>query len=243
MKKYGLIGKNISYSFSKKYFEEKFRTENLTGCSYDIFDLQQIDRLKDLLQDPEIRGLNVTIPYKREVMPFLDAIDPQAREVGAVNTVKVLPDGTLCGYNSDVYGFRQALAPFLESHHDRALILGTGGASDAVAFVLRDLGIEYFFVSRSKRPGRCLQYEELTEAHVKGCPLIINATPLGTFPRVDTCPDIPYQGLGPDNLLFDLVYNPPVTLFMKKGAERGAAVCNGKTMLDLQAEKSWELWQ
>lgn len=243
MKKYGLIGKNISYSFSKKYFEEKFRREGRDDCSYDIFDLQDIDALPGLLQDPQIRGLNVTIPYKRAVIPFLDAVDPQAREVGAVNTVKVLPDGTRCGYNSDVYGFRQALAPFLESRHDRALILGTGGASDAVAFVLRQLGIEYFFVSRSKRPGRYLQYEELTEAHVKSCPLIVNATPLGTFPRVDACPPIPYQALGADNLLFDLVYNPPMTLFMKKGAERGAAVCNGKTMLELQAEKSWELWQ
>lgn len=243
MKKYGLIGKNISYSFSKKHFENKFRTEGLTDCSYDIFDLQQIDELEHLLQDPEIRGLNVTIPYKRAVMEHLDRIDPQAAEIGAVNTVKIDPDGRRHGYNSDVYGFRQALAPFLESHHERALILGTGGASDAVAYVLRQLGIEYFFVSRQERAGRYLTYEQLTPAHVQGCPLIVNATPLGTFPHVDTCPPIPYQGLDERNLLFDLVYNPPETLFMQKGKERGAAVCCGATMLELQAEKSWELWQ
>lgn len=243
MKKYGLIGKNISYSFSKKHFEDKFRAEGLNDCSYDIFDLQDIGELKTLLQDREIRGLNVTIPYKRAVMDFLDDIDPQASEIGAVNTVKVHPDGHLSGHNSDVYGFRQALAPFLESHHDRALILGTGGASDAVAYVLRNLGIEYYFVSRQKRPGRYLTYDQLTGTHVKTCPLIVNATPLGTFPRVDTCPNLPYDALDERNLLFDLVYNPPETLFMKKGAERGAAVSSGRTMLELQAEKSWELWR
>ena len=243
MKKYGLIGRNISYSFSKKYFENKFRAENLADCSYDIFDLESIDELRNILADKQIRGLNVTIPYKRAVMDFLDEIDPQATEVGAVNTVKVHPDGHLSGHNSDVYGFRQALVPFLEPHHERALILGTGGASDAVAYVLRHLGIEYYFVSRQKREGRYLTYGELTEVHVKTCPLIVNATPLGTFPHVDTCPDIPYDSLDERNLLFDLVYNPPDTLFMKKGREHGAAACCGATMLELQAEKSWEIWQ
>lgn len=223
MKKYGLIGRNISYSFSKKYFENKFRAENLADCTYDIFDLESIDKLRNILSDKQIRGLNVTIPYKRAVMDFLDEIDPQATEVGAVNTVKVHPDGHLSGHNSDVYGFRQALVPFLEPHHERALILGTGGASDAVAYVLRHLGIEYYFVSRQKREGRYLTYGELTEVHVKTCPLIVNATPLGTFPHVDTCPDIPYDSLDERNLLFDLVYNPPDTLFMKKGREHGAA--------------------
>lgn len=243
MKKYGLIGRNISYSFSKKYFTDKFQSEGLADCSYEIFDLPGLSELKNILADPEIRGLNVTIPYKREILEYLDDTDPQAREIGAVNTVKVHTDGHLSGHNSDVYGFRQALAPFLEPRHERALILGTGGASDAVAYVLQTLGIEYFFVSRQKREGRYLTYGELTDIHVKSCPLIVNATPLGTFPQVDTCPDIPYHALDERNLLFDLVYNPPETLFLKKGRERGAAVSSGLTMLELQAEKSWELWQ
>ena len=224
MKKYGLIGKNISYSFSKKYFENKFAADGRTDCSYDIYDLADISGLRNILSDRDIRGLNVTIPYKRAVMDFLDEIDPQAAQVGAVNTVKVHPDGHLSGHNSDVYGFRQALAPFLEPHHERALILGTGGASDAVAYVLKDLGIEYFFVSRQKREGNYLTYDELSATHVRVCPLIVNATPVG-------------------NLLFDLIYNPPETLFLKKGRERGSAISSGLTMLELQAEKSWELWQ
>lgn len=161
-------------------------------------------------------------------MDFLDEIDPQATEVGAVNTVKVHPNGRLSGHNSDVYGFRQALVPFLEPHHERALILGTGGASDAVAYVLRHLGIEYYFVSRQKREGRYLTYGELTEVHVRNCPLIVNATPLGTFPHVDTCPDIPYDGLDERNLLFDLVYNPPDTLFMKKAGNTGLRYAAGR---------------
>lgn len=244
MKKYGLIGKNISYSFSEKYFTEKFARQGIHDCSYGIFDIQDISEVKDILCDGEIRGLNVTIPYKLEIIPFLDEISDEARQIGAVNTVKISPDGRLSGYNSDVYGFRQALAPFLESRHQRALILGTGGASKAVAYVLKGLGIDYFFVSREKRSeSRLLTYSELTQAHVKSCPLIVNTTPLGTFPRTDTCPDIPYESLGTDNLLFDLVYNPAETLFMKKGRENGAAVSNGLTMLALQAEKSWELWQ
>ena len=244
MKKYGLIGKNISYSFSEKYFSEKFAREGISDCSYRIFDIQDIENVKDILADSDICGLNVTIPYKVEIMSLLDEISDEARQKGAVNTVKVSPDGHLSGYNSDVYGFRQALAPFLESRHQRALILGTGGASKAVAYVLNGLGIDYFFVSREKRgESRFLTYSELTQAHVKSCPLIVNTTPLGTFPRTDTCPDIPYGSLGPDNLLFDLVYNPQETLFMKKGRENGASVSNGLTMLALQAEKSWELWQ
>lgn len=243
MKKYGLIGKNISYSFSEKYFTEKFAREGIADSRYCIFDIQDIAAVKDILADREVRGLNVTIPYKVEIMAILDDISDEARQVGAVNTVKVSADGRLAGYNSDVYGFRQALAPFLESRHQRALILGTGGASKAVAYVLGNLGIDYFFVSREKHEGRRLTYSELTEAHIKSCPLIVNTTPLGTFPSTDTCPDIPYESLGPDNLLFDLVYNPAETLFMKKGRENGAAVSNGLTMLALQAEKSWELWQ
>ena len=243
MKKYGLIGKNISYSFSKKYFENKFAADGRKDCSYDIYDLADISGLRNILSDRDIRGLNVTIPYKRAVMDFLDEIDPQAAQVGAVNTVKVHPDGHLSGHNSDVYGFRQALAPFLEPHHERALILGTGGASDAVAYVLKDLGIEYFFVSRQKREGNYLTYDELSATHVRVCPLIVNATPVGTFPHTGFCPAIPYEALDERNLLFDLIYNPPETLFLKKGRERGSAISSGLTMLELQAEKSWELWQ
>ena len=243
MKKYGLIGRNISYSFSGKYFAEKWEREGVKDCSYTIYDIEKVEEVKKILEDHEIKGLNVTIPYKLDIMPLLDDISPEAREIGAVNTVKVMEDGSLVGYNSDVYGFRSSLAPYLESHHNRALILGTGGASRAVAYALKSLGIDFFYVSRDKKGEDSFTYDELGEAHIKHCPLIINCTPLGTFPAVDNCPAIPYECLGEENLLFDLVYNPRETLFMKKGREKGAVTVGGYTMLQLQAEKSWEIWQ
>ena len=243
MKKYGLIGRNISYSFSKKYFEEKWAKENISDCQYTIYDIHKIEDVKNIIADKELRGLNVTIPYKLDIMPLLDEISEEAKEIGAVNTVKILPNGHLVGYNSDVYGFRSSLVPYLESQHDRALILGTGGASRAVAYVLKNLGIDYFFVSRDKKGEHFFTYEELTPAHVQSCPLIINCTPCGTYPNTNSCAPIPYEGLNERNLLFDLVYNPSETLFIKKGNKKGVVAVCGATMLELQAEKSWEIWQ
>lgn len=240
MNLFGLIGMPLSQSFSKKYFTEKFEKENITGTTYELFPLEHIDLLKDLLASrPELKGLNVTIPYKEQVLPFLHALDEEARQIAAVNCIKIT-NGQLKGFNTDAPAFRKSLLPKLESHHQKALILGTGGAAKAVLHVLNGLGIEYAFVSRNK--GADFTYEALGKAVMEAHPLIINTTPLGSFPKVDTAPDIPYQYLSSKNYLYDLVYNPPETLFMRKGAERDAVVKNGYEMLVGQAELSWQIW-
>lgn len=246
MNLYGLIGYPLSHSFSKQYFTEKFARAGISNSAYRLFPLESIDNLPLLLQSlPELVGFNVTIPYKEQVLEYLDEIDPAAAQIGAVNTVKV-NNGKLKGYNTDVYGFEQSLTDFLRkgkgfSYVKNALILGTGGASKAVAFILNKSKINYRYVSR--RSGRgYLTYDSIDTADLTDYQLIINTTPLGMSPRTDSCPDLPYRGLTDEHYLYDLVYNPEETLFLQKGKERGARTKNGLEMLYLQAEKAWEIW-
>jgi shikimate dehydrogenase len=241
MGKYGLVGKNISYSFSKGHFARKFARLGLEGYSYDNFDLQQIGDLPDILkQHPDLKGLNVTIPYKEAVIPYLDEIDPEAAAIGAVNTIQ-FNRGRLKGYNTDVYGFRKSLEPLLEPHHQKALVLGTGGASKAVAHVLRDLGIAFNYVSRRPGEGQ-FAYTDLGGTDMGEYSVIINTTPLGTWPAVEEKPALPYDQIGPAHLLFDLIYNPEKTAFLLAGESRGARIQNGLEMLEFQAEKAWDIW-
>lgn len=240
MDKYGLIGKNIGYSFSKEFFAKKFSSEGISA-TYQNFDLQEIAAIQTLLiTEKKLRGLNVTIPYKEKIIPFLDDLDPVAAEIGAVNTIK-FSNQKLIGYNTDAYGFQKSISPLLEKQHKKALILGTGGASKAVVYALKSLGIEPLFVSR-KPNENSYSYDQLSEEIIKTHLLIINCTPLGTFPNTAECPDIPYKFIGSQHLLFDLIYNPPRTQFMIKGERRGATTCNGQKMLEFQAEKAWEVW-
>lgn len=241
-KVYGLLGRNISYSFSRGYFTQKFEALSLTDHSYRNFDMQSIDELEaELDKFPELKGMNVTIPYKQEVIPFLDTLSPLAEAIGAVNTIQFAENGQLIGHNTDYYGFRDSLLPLLQPQHTKALILGTGGASKAVAHVFEKLEIPFQFVSRTKTALQ-LTYDALDEETVGTHTIIVNCTPLGTFPNTEASPDIPYQHIGKQHLLYDLIYNPAETTFLRKGKERGAMTINGQRMLELQAEKSWEIW-
>jgi len=241
MKKFGLLGKNIDYSFSRGYFKDKFETNKL-DCTYNNFDLEAIEDFESLkTTETQLSGLNVTIPYKQVVLPYLDAIDSEAQEIGAVNTIKI-ENGRLTGYNTDHFGFENSLKPHLKSHHKRALILGTGGASKAVAFALKKLGIHFEYVSRTPSSSVKYSYESLAIEGIENYQIIINCTPLGTFPDVHKCPTIPYEHITSNHLLFDLIYNPEETLFLKHGNTKNATTLNGLEMLRLQAEKSWEIW-
>ncbi len=236
---FGLIGKTLSYSFSEDYFRKKFSAEEIDG-TYSNFELEQIEDFSELpLTD--LSGLNVTIPYKELIMPMLDEIDPEAAAIGAVNTIKFV-DGQLVGYNTDAPGFRNSIRPYLKSWHQKALILGTGGASRAIAHVLKKMGIEYRFVSRTPDGDLQIGYEELNENALRFFPFIINTTPLGTYPDVNQRPDIPYQFLSKNNFLYDVVYNPEESTFLKLGREQGAQTMNGMRMLENQAELSWKIW-
>jgi shikimate dehydrogenase len=242
MAKFGLIGKNIDYSFSRSYFADKFDKENLDH-SYVNFDIQTIEEFPAIFQESEnLRGLNVTIPYKEAVIPFLNKLNKTAKKIGAVNTIKVTKKGKLVGYNTDYYGFKKSLEPLLKPHHKNALILGTGGASKAIAFALKKLGIKYNYVSRNISDKAKLSYQSLTLEDVKSHTIIINCTPLGTHPNTNICPDIPYEALTSEHLLFDLIYNPEETKFLSIGKLKDATICNGYRMLELQAEKSWSIW-
>ncbi|NNF18783.1 MAG: shikimate dehydrogenase [Flavobacteriaceae bacterium] len=241
MHKFGLVGKNIEYSFSRKYFSEKFSRLGLADHHYVNFDLPGLSEIETLLQNPgDVKGLNVTIPYKEAVLPLLSSVDPEAKKIGAVNTIKFTAKGTM-GYNTDVYGFRASLLPHLKSTHKNALILGTGGASKAVAYVLDELGITYTYVSRNPMEGQ-YHYTDLDQQLISKTTLLVNCTPLGTYPEVDRKPQIPYEAIGEHHLLFDLIYNPEITAFMAAGQEGGAATLNGYEMLKLQAEKAWQIW-
>ncbi len=239
--RFGLIGKNISYSFSRGYFTKKFQNLELQDHSYENFDLQSIEKFDGLLEaNPDVKGLNVTIPYKQEILPYLNKIDDTALQIGAVNTIKI-EDNNLIGYNTDVIGFQKTLEPHLKSHHSRALILGTGGASKAIAHVFKTMGIEHRFVSRNPDEGQ-LNYIDLSEKILQEHTVVVNCTPLGTHPDIERLPDIPYDFLGTRHLIFDLIYNPAKTSFLKAGEERGASIVNGQKMLEIQAEASWEIW-
>ncbi|HVZ56649.1 MAG TPA: shikimate dehydrogenase [Chitinophagaceae bacterium] len=241
MEEFGLIGHPLTHSFSRTYFSEKFRKEGLHHCRYENFPLASIDLLPDLLRaHPQLRGLNVTIPYKEAVIPLLDECTETVREIGACNCISI-QQGTLVGYNTDVVGFERTLVPHLQDHHRRALILGTGGAAKAVEYVLSRLDIAWMYVSR-KPSVQHLSYEQVTPEVLASYPLVINTTPLGMFPNVVEAPPIPYEALTPFHLLYDLIYNPPETLFLKKGARQGATTVNGMDMLIIQAEESWTIW-
>jgi shikimate dehydrogenase len=240
-KQFGLVGKNIDYSFSKKYFTEKFEKENLINHSYQNFDIHSVFEITQIVKNPNLCGLNVTIPYKEEIIPFLDKISKKAKKIGAVNTIKITKKGKLKGYNTDFFGFQKSLSSLLNEHHKKALILGTGGASKAVAFALKKLGIQYSFVSQKLRRDY-LSYEKLNEAIFQEYQIIINCTPLGTFPDINSCPNIPYNLLNSNHIVFDLVYNPEETIFLQKAKQNGATTKNGMEMLVFQAEKAWEIW-
>lgn len=242
MSKFGLIGKNIGYSFSKNYFTQKFSDENLQH-SYHNFDIESIEHFKEIIKNnPTVKGLNVTIPYKEIVIPYLTHLSEIASKIGAVNTIKITEQGELKGYNTDYFGFTEALKPILKAHHKRALILGTGGASKAVAYALQTLNIPYSFVSRNHAEHNNFTYNELTQPIIEQHTIIVNCTPLGTHPNTDVCPAIPYQYIGKYHLLYDLIYNPSETLFLSKGKQQGAQILNGLPMLQYQAEKAWEIW-
>jgi shikimate dehydrogenase len=240
MKLFGLIGKPLSHSFSKKYFTEKFEREHVKGHQYDLYPLESIDDIKELLKNKDLAGLNVTIPYKQAVLPFLDEVSDVVADANACNCIKIV-NGKLIGYNTDVIGIEKTLLPFLKPCHTDALILGTGGASNAVQYVLRKANINYQLVSRNPDAGH-LGYERITGDIMKQHKLIINCTPLGTYPNVDDAPAIDYNSITAEHVLFDLVYNPAKTLFLQKGEEQGASILNGMPLLELQAEASWEIW-
>lgn len=243
MRKFGLIGKNISYSFSKNYFENKFKNEDLKNTYYENFDISSLDELESIFRNnPDLCGLNVTIPYKERIIPYLDSINKKAKEIGAVNTIKIGKKGNLKGYNTDYYGFSKSLKPHLKSIHKRALVLGTGGASKAIAFALKKLEIECQFVSRKPSEKAHYTYRALTKNIIDTHLLIVNCTPLGTFPKIEECPDIPYKFLSNDHILFDLIYNPIQSRFLKLGANQNALTINGSDMLKYQAQKSWTIW-
>lgn len=240
MKTYGLIGKNISYSFSEKYFTEKFQRENILNSQYKTFDLQAITELPQLLENQSIKGLNVTIPYKEVVIPYLTDLSPEVKEIGAVNVIKII-DNQLIGHNSDIYGFEVSFKELLQNHHKKALILGTGGAAKAIQYVLKKNAIEFKIVSRTAS-SETITYEDLTSETLSEYTIIINCSPVGTFPNVDAKPDLNYDYITAQHYLYDLVYNPLQTAFLQEGQKRGATTQNGLKMLELQAEKAWEIW-
>lgn len=243
MKQFGLIGFPLGHSFSKRFFTSKFENEQI-DARFDLYELDDVSKFSSLVQDVELSGLNVTIPYKEKVIPFLHELDETAQKIGAVNVIKfVRKDGNLLlkGYNSDAIGFENSLMPYLKPHHNKALILGTGGASKAIDYVLNKLGVETTFVSR-KAQACMLTYADLNEQIISENTIIVNASPVGTFPHADECPDIPYQYLSDKHLLFDVVYNPAETLFLKKGRDCGAVGLNGEAMLVGQAIAAWEIW-
>jgi len=243
MKHFGLIGFPLGHSFSKKFFTEKFKQENI-DAQYDLYELANLLEFENLLTETELYGLNVTIPYKEQVIQHLDELDDTAAEIGAVNVIKFIRKvGSLSlkGYNSDAIGFENSLAPLLKPYHQKALILGTGGASKAIDYTLRKLGITTTFVSRTAKPDS-LTYDQLNEDILNKNLVIINASPVGTFPHADECPNIPYQFLTDKHLLFDAVYNPAETLFLKKGKEQKAQILNGEGMLTGQAIAAWKIW-
>ena len=243
MRQFGLIGRSLGHSFSQTYFTQKFYSQDLPDHRYDLFELATVNELPALLAaNPDLVGLNVTVPYKEAVVPYLDDLAPSASRVGAVNVIERRPNGDLRGHNTDVVGFRESLRTFFPNPADaRALVLGNGGAAKAVRVALNDLSIPHWVVTRNPL-AEGLTYADLTPQVIMAHPLIINATPVGTFPHIDECPDLPYQVLTGRHYLYDLVYNPTETLFMAKGKEVGAQVKNGFEMLCLQAEAAWDIW-
>ena len=244
---YGLIGFPIDHSFSKKIFDQKFLSQNIIDSQYELFAIENISDLNSILsKNNNLKGLNVTIPHKVSIIPYLDEMDETALAVGAVNTIKIINKDNnkkhLVGFNTDVYGFKQSIKPFLDINHEKALILGNGGAAKAVSWVLNKMGIVCNFVSRNPSKSNELNYKDLNEWVIKSHLLIINTTPLGTYPNIDEFPPIPYEFITENHLLYDLTYNPRETTFLKKGKLAGSQILNGQSMLEIQAEKAWEIW-
>lgn len=238
---FGLIGKDIDYSFSRNYFNTKFKREQLP-YSYVNFDIDNISQFRSIIKENKnLKGLNVTIPYKETIIAYLDYLSPEAKIIGAVNTIKVLQNGKLKGYNTDYYGFQKSIKPMLEKQHKAVLILGTGGASKAIAYAFKEWNMPTLFVSRSANE-KSICYKDITEQTLLSHQIIVNTTPLGTYPNVNSYPEIPYSYLTPLHLLYDLTYNPDSTIFMQKGEAQGAKTTNGYRMLVEQAEKAWEIW-
>jgi shikimate dehydrogenase len=246
MKCYGLIGFPLTHSFSGNYFAEKFDREGIKDCIYSNFPIEHISILRLLIdENKNLFGLNVTIPYKEQVITILDSVDDEAADIGAVNTIKIYRQRDIVrlkGFNTDVYGFSASLKPWLKEHYGNALILGTGGASKAAAYVLGGLGFKITFVSRTPKDHNQISYSQVSPKIISMSKVIINASPVGMYPHINSCPDIPYQFLTPDHVIFDLIYNPYETKFLAMGRKMGAVAINGLQMLHLQAEKSWEIW-
>ncbi len=238
---YALIGKSLAHSFSEKYFSKKFLIEK-TSASYINLEIEKIEDMRSVISKHKITGFNVTIPFKVSIMDYIEELSSEAKSIGAVNTVVVSNNGWK-GYNTDAFGFKESIKPFLKRHHRKALILGTGGASKAVSFVLRTMGLDVLFVSRKPSEINQISYDDINEKTLEFFPFIINCTPLGTFPNINDKPDLPYSKLTENNFLYDLVYNPSETSFLKEGKKNGAQVLNGQSMLELQAEKSWDIWR
>ena len=239
MKKYGLIGRTLDHSFSKVFFTSYF-LENKVEASYENLELDTISFVEDLFQE-NFSGFNVTIPYKEEIIPYIDEVDWEARQIGAVNVVSI-QNGKSFGYNTDAFGFHQSIKPFLTNQHERAIIFGTGGASKAIEYVLKNLGVNVIFISRTPTESNQFSYDEVNENMLRACKLIVNCTPVGTSPNTEECIDMAYEQLTEHHLVIDLIYNPAKTLFLKKAEENGAMILNGESMLKHQALKSWEIW-
>ena len=239
--KYGLIGKELSYSKSKIIHNEYYKMYDIDNCEYNLINLRS-NQIHSFVKEDSYLGFNVTIPYKQDIIEYLDGIDEEANSIGAVNTIKISEEGKLKGYNTDIYGFEHSLKPLLKSHVKNALILGTGGASKAIAFVLKKNNIQFNFVSRLPTGPQTISYDDLTGKVINKHHLIINCTPIGTFPNIGNSPEIPYEFLGDKHFLYDLVYNPKVSTFLSKGKAHGTTIKNGEEMLQLQADRSWEIW-
>lgn len=245
MKKLGLIGFPLAHSFSKKYYEDKFEKEKIQDIHYDLFSLESISMFNEVLQIPKLIGVNVTIPYKRDIISFLDEISPQAQIIQAVNCIRITQQNGkpyLKGYNTDVLGFKNSLVPLLTFQHTAAMILGNGGAAQAVKQALKELEINYTVISRSPKTKNEYSYDQITEEMMQQHRIIINCSPLGTFPNINEKPNIPYQFVTKEHLFYDLIYNPKATLFLQLAKERGAKIKNGYEMLVLQAEENWKIW-
>ncbi len=240
MSKYGLIGKRLDYSFSKTFFTDIFQKNELKN-SYENIEIQNISEIKSILENGNFRGLNVTIPYKESVIPFLDELSDEAKIIGAVNTV-VFKNGKTIGHNTDAFGFQQSIKPFLNNNHEKAMILGTGGASKAIAYVLKNIGLDVLFISRTPESNQ-FSYEQINENMIKAYKMIVNCTPIGTSPNIDEKPNFPTEFLTENHFVIDLIYNPEKTTFLKEAEAKGAIILNGYSMLKEQALKAWELWK
>lgn len=241
MPEFGLVGKTLGHSFSKQYFEEKFRKEGL-NYTFENFELLSIEEIREVFSIPDLKGISITIPYKEQIIPYLDSLSEEAKVIGAVNCVRISKNKQKTGYNTDAFGFHQMIKPFLTNEHERAMILGTGGASKAVAYVLKNIGLDVIWISRNPLKEKEFSYDAANEHMLRACKVVVNCTPVGTFPDVDKCVPFPFDYLTDKHLCIDLIYNPEETRFLKESGLQGATTLNGLSMLKEQANKAWEIW-